>query len=243
MKKTVLLSTLLTVLISPNTFGVIWTETFDNGVGRFSHTNGPGDQWYTWNSSTQSMDATFYRGYTYERYALLGNTYIVGDSILEFSAVVTPLEMVDGSGAAIGFINSDEINTDNRCTVLFATNKSSIRSAIDEGDSGSIPMSAGTTYFVDFLLNGPADRFYLDVYEGTDQNGNFLGTISSAIGVFADLEIDAIGLTNRLSYTIPYQTPVNMNIDNISLIVPEPITLSLFALGGLFLRQKRMGKK
>jgi len=240
-KLTVTLVVVLAVLVSSNVLGETWTETFDEGVGRLSHTNGPGDQWYTWNSSTQSIDATFYRGHTYERYALLGDTYIVGESILGFSAVVTPLEMVVGSGAAVGFINSDVVNTDNRCTVVFATNKSDIRSGIDEGASGSIPMNAGTTYFVDFLLDGPADRFYLDVYEGTSQNGNFLGSISSSLGGSANLEIDALGLTNRLSYTIPYQTPVRMRVDDISLLatVPEPATISLLAIGAMAMLRRR----
>ena len=90
-KKTALVSIVLTVLIISNVFGVIWTETFDDGVGRASHTNGNGDTWFAWDSGSQNIDATFYRGHTYERFALLGDTYIAGQSILGFSAVITPL--------------------------------------------------------------------------------------------------------------------------------------------------------
>lgn len=220
-------------------FGAIWTETFDDGVGRLNQTNGPGDEWFTWDSVTQSIDATFYRGHTYERFASLGDTYIVGNSILGFSAVITPLEIVNGSGAAVGFINSDSVNTDNRCTVLFSTGESLIKSGIDEGSSGSIPFNAGSTYFVQFLLDGHADKFYLDVYEGTGTSGVYMGSISSSLGSsYASLEIDALGLTNRLSYTIPYQTPVRMMIDNLSYTIPEPATLLLAVLGGLFMERR-----
>ena len=54
---------------------VIWTESFDAGVGRLNQTRGGGENFYIWNPATQSIDGTFRRSpETISRYADLGET-------------------------------------------------------------------------------------------------------------------------------------------------------------------------
>jgi len=213
----------------------VWVETFDDGVGRFDQTNGPGDTWFAWDSGSKNIDATFYRGHTYERFALLGDTYLVGQSVLGFSAAITPLSGSSDYGAGIGFMNSDDVDSDNPCTVIFdwEYNRLTIQSGVDEGQtSGYIPANYGTTYFIDALLDGPSNLFSIDVYRGNNSNGTYLGNLSSSLGGRSVLELDALGFTNRLSYS-GYQSPIRMDIDDLSYTVPEPATISLLAVGAI----------
>jgi hypothetical protein len=238
--KTALIPIILTILISSNAFGIVWTETFDDGVGRLSHTNGNGDTWFAWDSGSQNIDATFYRGHTYERFALLGNTYLVGQSVLGFSVAITPLSGSSGYGAGIGFINSDNVDSDNPCTVIFdwEYNRLTIQNGVDEGQtSGYISANYGTTYFIDALMDGLSNLFSIDVYLGNNHDGTYLGNLSCSLGSRSVLELDALGFTNRLSYS-GYQSPIRMDIDNLSYTIPEPVTLILIGCGGLFLRRK-----
>jgi len=242
MKKLLFVSAILIFLVSSNVFGETWTETFDDGYGRFNQTNGNGNIWFAWDSGSKNINASFYRGPTYERYALLGDTYIAGESILGFSAAVTPTSGAIGYGAGIGFINSDNVNSDNPCTVIFdwEYNRLTIQSGVDEGTtSGYISANYGTTYFIDALLDGPSNLFSIDVYRGNNSNGTYLGNLSCSLGGRSLLELDALGFTNRLSYTLPYQSPIHMDIDDVSYTIPEPCTIALMSLGALTLLRKR----
>jgi hypothetical protein len=204
----------------------VWTETFDEGVGRLSQTNGPGDSYFTWDANSHAIDGYFWRGPTYERYAPLDNTYVVSQSVLGFSTIVTPLSANQSSGAAIGFFSSDNVNSDNRFTVVFGNSKDLglvFFDGVAERSNGYLTYSFGTTYFVDALLDGPNDMFKVDLYEGTDNTGSLVGSLSTSLGAVGMVELDALGINNRLSYTTPYQIPFHARIEEISLTISEPL--------------------
>lgn len=210
-----------------------WTETFDSGVGRLNQYNGQGDTRFTWDPVNQAIDGTYLRGPSYERYALLGDTFTAGSSVLGFSAVITPTSAAAGnSGASIGFLNSDTGDNENRFAVIFSNQNGHglvVWDGVSERSTGVLPYELGKSYFVNGLLDGPSGVFSFDLYEGTDATGLPIGSISSPISAaLASTEIDALGLSNRLK-ALPFGTPLEALVDDISFTIPEPSTLLLLA--------------
>lgn len=219
-----------------------WTESFDTGFGLLNRISGSGLDYFAWDSTNQAIQGSFYRAPTYERFAVIGNTVNAKDAVMGFSAIVTPLYNGKPSdmnpGAAIGFMNSSDGYSDNRYTVVFNGKTSDIMSGVDEGSTTSkIPYSVNHTYFVDASLNGPENYFSIDIFEGTDRNGTFLGNITTPIRTEYDMwDLDALGMANRTnSRWTSYM--MNMRIDEISYIgdsiatVPVPGALLLSGLG------------
>jgi len=223
----------------------IWTETFDSGVGRLDQTRGQGDARFAWDAGDQAIDGTFIR-YPHaspsvdQRFALLDDgPFNVDEAVLGFSAVVTPLSG-DGGGspanANIAFINSASPGWE-YLSVRFRAEENRISIGIQGGGGGvgSVPFTYGTTYFVDAVLDGPNELFEVNVYQGVDATGTFLGSMTkSPINMPV---IDALGFTNPMTASTEKQ--FHARIDEISFTVPEPATAVLASVALLALIRRR----
>ncbi len=243
----------LVCIVGSISYGVIWTETFEDGVGRLNQTSGNGDSVFAWDSNKEAISGTFNRyhhdSYVCDtRYADLGSIYDVHTNTLGFSAVITPLSSTDdyyNSSAYLGFLGNDTAPVSRLC-VRFSRgtrdgNMINITAKYDDGgllwSDTSLQYSWGTSYFVNALLDGPNNEFSVSVYEGTNAEGLFLGTISAQLDPSKQLTVFGLGIANGESISAPKTYIADIN--EMSLTVPEPATLSLLALGGLLLRRKR----
>lgn len=226
--------------------GAIWTESFDDGVGRLDQVQGLGGSLFQWNPSFKSIDGRFIRNGGHDsRYASLGAEYAAHESLLGFSTVVTPLSSnateTENTGARIGFFYSDPPSWDH-LTVTFSEKRPNdgrvaINGVYADGTSfgGSsingeyFAISFGTTYFVYALIDPVEDTFTIEVFEGTDSTGDYVGTLSVPLNPTRQLRINALGMFNTLDAS---GLEFDARVHQISLI-PEPAALLLLALGGL----------
>jgi hypothetical protein len=259
--KRVFVALVVVAMLGSACLGTLWTESFDTGVGRLDQTTGNGDALYLWNEAGH-IDGEFVR-YPHEnktadtRYASLDTVYNVYESTLGFSAVFTPIGRTDtywGKSANIGFIGDVSAGYANMVSAGFINRRSGSSTGprvfaiminyaeIYDQSEDYLDYSWGTEYFVDFLVDGEDHIVSASLYEGTDQEGVYVGTISMALDPTNSLSVYRLGLLNgdgnTISQTSPYITWGEL--DEISLtIVPEPTTLSLFALAGLLLRRRK----
>lgn len=184
-----------------------WTESFENGVGRLNQTRGNGETVYVWDADREAIDGTFIR-YPHSspsvdlRFAILDCGRVNRDSLIAFSAVVTPLSGDRAGSAAnanIGFIDSEAPAWD-FLVVRFRAADNQISMGIPGGGrGGSIPFSYGETYFVIALLDGPRGVFEVDVYLGTDNTGTWLGRIEAPLDPEPPLDFNALGFSNPMT--------------------------------------------
>lgn len=247
-------SLMMLLIVSSISYGDIWTETFDDGVGRLNQTSGNGESVFAWDSDNDAINGTFNR-YHHDsnvsdtRYANLGDVYDVHTSTLGFSAVITPLSSTESfynSVSYFGFLGNDETALASRLFVRFSRgsrdgNMFNITARYDDGEllwsDTSLQYSWGTTYFVDALLDGPNHEFSVSLYEGTDTQGSFLGTISTELDPTNPLTIFGLGMANGESVSSPKTFVADLN--EMSLTVPEPASI-LLILGALpFIRRRK----
>ena len=176
------------------------------------------------------------------------DVYDVHTSTLGFSAVVTPLSSTNfyyNSTSYFGLLGNDTTFVSRLC-VRFSRgtrdgNRFDITSRYDDGElfwsDSSLSFSWGTPYFVDALLDGPNNEFSVSLYEGTDIQGSFLGTISAQLDPTKPLTIFGLGMANG-EQTGTEKTFV-ADLNEMSLTVPEPASISLLALGGLTILRRR----
>ena len=235
------------VILSSVSTASIWTEDFSGGYGRLDHTSDNGNSYITYNSTYECLDGIFYRSSNRDfRYASLDDTLNGASDNLGFSAVITPISSNGTSGnhgaVVVGFLNS---STWDRVSVTFnySPNKGnriflsySYESETKNSDDISfLNFDFGKTYFIDAYLNAETSVFSADVYEGIDEKGIFQGNISYAVQ--GDSFVDALGCGNaeRGGVSDYY---FDAKINEVSLTVPEPVTISMFALGGIILRRR-----
>lgn len=238
-------------------FGEIWTETFDSGVGRLDQTSGAGDWRFAWDNSLQAIDGTFYRHpNTDRRYALLDSTYDGFNSVIEISAVITPISGNGQSVRANGFVGLLSSSgtaaqsligiamshwTENGGGSVFKVG-GYYDSGAEVNPSGSPPyisFTFGTTYFVRGRLDGPNSQFEIAVYQGTDATGPSLGTISHSLNPAESITLDAVGLSNYCACS--GERTLHARIDNLSVSPDECEGISSISFdlptGGIDARQ------
>ena len=189
-----------------------WTETFATGVGRLDQTHGNGNSRFAWNEAHQRIDGSFMR-YVHtdpnatidRRYAALDQEFDAHSSILEFSAVFTPISSPGGGVAAaqVGFLYTDPNILGSFLAFRFNGNSIgiSIHGSTDAGNpigeaDGFLPYTFGQPYFISALLNGRNHLFTIDVFEGTDSDGTYVGSLSSTLDPDIPLTLSALGLKN-----------------------------------------------
>lgn len=230
--------------ISSTAFGAIWTETFDNGVGRFNETVGSGSSLFTWDSTNQRMRCEFRRDNMMHRRLANINTVLGPNSVFGFSAVVTPLDRNTTSGtpncnieSVIGFVsstNNNYVGIKVRDSGYGVGNFGVVGLPAVPGD-GPIGWQRYHTYFIDFLLNGPANLITWSIYEGTNSSGTLLGTQQWTVPSGVTMAYDRIGMSSDGGNSTPSSLDgyLRVGVDNFSYTVPEPVTAILFAVTAL----------
>jgi|GEM_PF-7058738 len=233
---------------------VSWTETFHEGVGRFTGVQGDGAARFQWNSGAQNLAASYIRyGQTDSRYAPLGQAYDAWSSTLRFSAAVQPLSG-DGQStravAQIGFMNSANSHSQNNIcvwlgnwtelgggqTIRLAGRYGSGAEVDPRGEPPSVSFSFGSWYFLDAVVDGPGRLFSVNVHQGASASGPLLATLSRELDASQPLLLDSVGLFN-----VGDGGPRTFvaNVDTISVVVPGPGALTLFSVAGLAVRRRR----
>jgi hypothetical protein len=226
---------------------IVWTETFDTGVGRLDQTQGHADSTIVWNPSTKRLDGEFIRYSSADRrYALLDRTLTSQDTF-GFTAVVTPTAVSPDSyvGAKIGFWDSSESPMETWLGVKLRDTRGSgdIRSYMvmdtAEGYGGSTggalyEFEYGQTYFLDFFYHPGVVT--LNIYSGSSPLGTLLHSTSGVLSPNLDITLDALGLGNMTGGSTTFW----MSTDNVSFLIPEPSTaLPLLGTSFFFKRRRR----
>lgn len=265
MKKLRMVAIVIFLYVVPFSLGTIWTETFDDGYGRLSHTTDNGAEKYIWNPSEGVIDGEFVR-YSHEnryydrRYASLGGNYEIQSASFAFSAVFTPTDrswsyysksanigfLGDSTGGfpsmlSVGFSNrqTSTFPVNNYFTIMTTYSDGSYYTSFNEGVY--LDYSWGTTYYIDFLYDNTNHLAYASLYEGISSEGLFIGTISTTVDPSKNLYVNGLGLTNGDGNTISqsYKYITRGQLEEISLIsIPEPASMLLLLLGGLALRKR-----
>jgi formylglycine-generating enzyme required for sulfatase activity len=186
-----------------------WTESFDEGVGRFNITTGQGDTAFVHDPVTESIVATFVRrdvAYTTtrdRRLASLGRTYSSSD-VVGFGVEWTPVSHNgDFAWPLIGFFDS---TTGNDVAVVRIGNSASAQTyrvtvnwylpptlEIDPEFPG---WQWGETYLLQLVLDGPARQitFSTSILQG----GEFQlqGSVTHQIPASISYEFDMLGMGN-----------------------------------------------
>ena len=226
----------------------IWIETFETGVGRFDQVRGPGETRHPWQSKERIRSFFIQDGADDRRYALLGQTFKVNDNVLGFSVVVEPqaVTTTDDVLSGIGFWNSGNDYLRNRLGISVgfgdyenAEAEITIQGRYDDGTpiapSDAIPYLFFHTYFIDVVVEGPAHQVTASVYEGRDERGAFLGTISTTLDPDRWLAVDSLGMGGVEGNG----QAIVMFIDDFAFTIPEPSTALMVLAAGILLRARR----
>lgn len=233
--------------------GVLWVDSFDQGVGRFSHTLGSGDTRFVYYPGG-SIEALFVRdGGNDRRYAPIGQTFDAGVHTIGFSFRFVPFATSVGGGGetGIGFWNSASDNAANRIVINFATPaggtpvvKISGNYADGAGfaDSTTVPFSFLRTYAVTVHVDGPAHRVTADVVQLPDEFGSpgvptHVGSLALDLQPDRELVVDSIGFGGGFGQG----QAMLASIDDVALVVPEPTSLVLLVSTGAILGLRRRG--
>ncbi len=248
--RNILLSVIVTLVVV-STSEATWMETFDTGVGRFKYYEENGDTVFSWNSLTQSLDATFIRQTPADkRYAIIPTIEDVHSVYYGFSTIIRitgelPGPTSDPASGLFGFMNSagselygcafiqPVISRPSEGRKEFYIRTGGQTTETHRISTETIPFEFGTTYFVDAFVNGPDDIFQVDFYEGENKNGIYLGTLTVEFAPQSAIGFDAVGFSGMWD---SQQTVVEANFDNFA-FVPEPATLLLLSLGAMMLRK------
>lgn len=264
--KNLIAGSIFFVLSVSISYAVIWTETFDEGYGRLTNTTDNGAVKYVWNQSEGVIDGEFVRYWDGDahydrRYASLGSNYNIHSADFAFSAVFTPTDYTWsywGKSANIGFVGEATTGYPSLLSVAFRNGQYSglpIKKSFcimttysdgsyyaSENDGAYLDFTWGTTYFIDFLVDSTTHTAFASLYKGTNSSGIYVGTISTILDPSKDLYVNGLGLANGNGGTISSDFVYKTwgKLDEISLIaIPEPISFSLLAIGGLSLFRKR----
>ena len=207
----------------------VWTETFDNGVGRFDETLLLGDSLFAWDNSNHRIQAEFRRNGASDRRATSLGTTLDESDVFGFSVVVTPLDRNPGSTLSIegkiGFFNSNNNNIENAIGIVVRDGFQRFRLFGPGIDAGFRPVAWERfhTYFLEFLFDGPSDQITWSVYEGTTAQGIHLGTfVENSVPT---ISVDMLGLGGDGGSLVPnssYAGFLRAEVDDFSLTVPEP---------------------
>jgi hypothetical protein len=252
-----LLFSFLLALVFTWSASAAWIENFDTGVGRFQYCEENGADVFIWNSATQSLDATFIRKTPADkRYALIEPVTNAYSGYYGFSTIVTisgqtPGGESDPACAHFGFLNSPVSDTygamlieaeitaaseDNKTFFLWTAEQTSETVRVSDE---RIPFEYGVTYFISASVHGPEHVFACDFFQGVDDTGVYLGTLSVDLIPTAIMGFDAVGFTG---WWDQQHTVVNANFDNFAYI-PEPATILLLGLGAVMVRKTAHRKR
>jgi hypothetical protein len=220
----------------------IWIEEFETGVGRFDQIRGAGDQRHPWHSKGRIRSFFIQDGADDRRYAPLGETFKVNDNVLGFSVVVEPqaVTTTDDVLSGIGFWNSGNDFLRNRLGISVGLGdyemdetEITIQGRYADGTpvspSDSLPYLFFHAYFIDVVVDGPAHRVTASVYEGRDDTGDFLGTISTALDPERWLAVDSLGMGGVEGSG----QAIVMFVDDFAFTIPEPATILFVLFGGI----------
>jgi len=217
----------------------IWVETFDDGVGRFDQTLGPGDVRHVWQPSQQLRAFIVQDDKNDRRFADLEQTFDAQSDVIGFAVQVRPVAATDGDNVSsgVGFWNSANDYHANHLGLNFGIGDAdsvetgiSITGRYADGSpvapSAAIPFDFFTTYYIDLLVNLPAHSVIADVYQGPDATGTLLGTLSTILDPGKSLMLDSLGM----GAVAPGGEAIVLFLDNFAFTIPEPTTLALLAL-------------
>lgn len=247
MKRASILAVVVAMLCSsPALANPVWTETFDNGVGRFDETLLLGDSLFAWDSSNQRIQAEFRRNGASDRRATSLGTALDENDVFGFSVVVTPLDRDPGSNLSIegkiGFFNSNNNNIDNAIGIVLRNDFQRFRLFGPGIDAGFRPVAWERfhTYFLEFLFDGPSDQITWSVYEGTTAQGIHLGTFVETL--VPTISVDILGVGGDGGSLVPnssYDGFLRAGVDDFSFLVPEPSTALLLAAASVLVFGRR----
>ncbi len=218
--------------------GAIWTETFDDGVGRFNITRGQGDTLYVYDPVDQDLSATFVvQPQPHGRYASLGASFTEQD-VFSYSVKWTPLS---GTGMAnLGFRSASYAQwigvniRSNKNYSLGYNNGVDSSPVLDLIYEGFPSWAFGNSYRIDLTIDGPNSTIVFTTSRLVGNDFILQDTITWSIATVA-WQIDRVGMFNHQD---PGPATFTMDIDNWA-FVPEPASLSLLAVGALSLIRRR----
>ena len=113
---------------------------------------------------------------------------------------------------------------------------------VDEGDPGSWTGSGGTIYYPPAIADPSVYTYYYGAYSGYGDAWILFGAAPTptlgGTGILADFEFQCDGLGD---VTISlYNSDFSSVITTLTITqIPEPMTIALLGLGGLFLRRRK----
>jgi len=207
----------------------VWTETFDDGVGRFGQTLVWGDTLFVWDEASQRIEGEFRRdGSSHRRFADLG-FLLDDDDVFGFSVVVTPRERDGFSGGlgvsgVFGFFHSEFGGIQNGIGFIVRANEipgvGDIRPIGIPKNTFELTWHQNTAYLLQFLYDGALGEMEWSVYEGTDVTGTLLGSFVHDTSL-ATISADSLAMgADQRSFDPPGDADawVNMSVDDFSLI-------------------------
>lgn len=253
-----LIASSLIIGFTSTSWGVVWTESFENGFGRLDQTVGSANSLYVWNAPSESIVGTFRRNPTpIARYALLGETLDLHNVVVGVQVVATPTAAGSASNggvnrrALLGFMNSSDLHG----TDTASSNRSFLVADFGYNDSRGLTVGIdgaytvggridyqklaltpgfGHAYFLDLLMDGPSHLVSLDVYEGIDATGTHLGRLEVTLNPSLPFNVDALGIRN--AWRENSEANFYATIHEIS-YTPEPATCLLLIVGLAFLKR------
>ena len=230
----------------------VWTETFDDGVGRFNITAGQGDTVFVHEPVNENLHATFVRRNIAtesehdRRLAELGTVFDEND-VVGFTVEWSPLSnQGDWAWPLLGFFDSSSWED---VAVVRIRNPGStggnyrlnIRSPVSDQfvtDTGA--WLFGETYRLSFQIDAPSHvlMFSTWILQGSDfvlQESN-----SWPLSTSLEYSFDSLGMGNILDDHIIGST-LTADFDNFS-FTPEPSTAVLLMTGTLFALRRRRAR-
>ncbi len=235
MNRALVLTAPLMMLFSLPVLGnPVWTEMFDNGVGRFKLTHGQGDIAFVHDPIDGNLNCTFVRqdvstDMADRRLAELGSTFTETD-VVGFSFEWTPLGGSPSAFPHIGFFNS----TNMADVVVLAATDNRYQLEIGRGQPDSFQVedtgfhyTNGETYLIEMRLDGPNGTVTLS--SAIRQGSEFVSQGTNTWSVSTSYVFDALGVGNLLDDQ-GFGATFVADFDNFT-FVPEPSTALLLAVG------------
>jgi hypothetical protein len=250
MKRASILATAVTFWGSITLGSPVWTETFDNGVGRLNITSGQGDTAFLHDPVAEDLDATFVRRDIAEtttpdrRLASLGRTYSNAD-IVSFSVEWTP---VSASGNAawplIGFFDSNSLKDIAVFRIRNLDSTRNYRISINWDIAPAVVIDPsfpnwqwGETYLLQLTMDGPNQEISFSTSIFQDGEFQLQGSQTEPLPPTLSYALDTLGIGNIIDDQY-IDSSLTSRLDNFA-FTPEPSTALLLGVASLVVMRRR----